>query len=195
MAKETLLKKEFAERDIQRIRNLVKGNYGDSTQTQVGYTRKHIDRKEGEVWEENGKSWTIKNGIKISESKLNKAKKQIFTPILCPSCNKSMKTKQDKKMFHIQGKCLDCVIRMETKLKLEGKFEEYQKTIIENNVKSMLTDFENGLEDFINLMYGNEQFISENGDIEEWHVKAINKEKIREQLLKDIEEAKSNMNT
>ena len=74
MAKETLLQKEFREKDIRRIRNLVSGNQGDSTQTQVGYSRKHIERKDGDVWEENGKTWTLKNGIRISISKLERAK-------------------------------------------------------------------------------------------------------------------------
>ena len=66
MAKETLLQKEFREKDIRRIRNLVSGNQGDSTQTQVGYSRKHIERKDGDIWEENGKTWTLKNSIKIN---------------------------------------------------------------------------------------------------------------------------------
>jgi hypothetical protein len=190
MSKETILKKEFVEKDIQRIRNLVRGNYNDSTQTQVGYTRKSIDRKENEIWEEDGKHWIIKNGVKISESKLGNAKKYTFIPILCPKCNKPMKKEHDKKMFHLHSTCLDCVIKMETKLKLEGKFDEYENNIIKNNIKSVLNSFENELDDFVDSFYGNEQFVSENGDIEDWHAKAVDKEKIRKQLLEDIEEAR-----
>ena len=122
MAKETLLQKEFQKRDIQRIRNLVSGNQGDATQTQVGYTTKQIDRSEGDIWEEFGRKWTVKNGIKMSVTKLDRAKKSVFAPLLCPSCSKSMKTEHDKKMFRIHNICFDCVIKMETQLKIEGKY-------------------------------------------------------------------------
>jgi hypothetical protein len=194
MAKETLLQKEFAERDIKRIRNLVSGNYNDATQTQVGYSRKHIERKEGEIWEENGKSWTVKNGIKISVSKLERAKTYSYTPILCPDCSKPMKGQHDKKMFRIHSMCLDCVIVMETKLKLEGKYEEYEKNIVKNNANFMLDEFENGFEDFLNS-FDATSFVTEQGDIEDWHVKALDKQKIREQVTKDLEEARIKLNS
>lgn len=194
MAKETLLQKEFAEKDIKRIRNLVSGNYNDATQTQVGYSRRHIERKEGEVWEENGKSWTIKNGIKISVSKLERAKTYSYTPILCPNCSKPMKGQHDKKMFRIHNMCLDCVVEMETKLKLEGKYEEYENNIVKNNANFMLDEFENGFEDFLNS-FDATSFVTEQGDIEDWHVKALDKQKIREQVTKDLEEARAKLNS
>ena len=194
MAKETLLQKEFAEKDIKRIRNLVSGNYHDATQTQVGYSRKHIDRKEGEVWEENGKSWTVKNGVKISVSKLDRAKSYAFTPILCPDCNKPMKTEYDKRMFRIHKMCLDCTIKMETQLKVEGTYQEYEDKIIKANANFMLDEFENGFNDFLNSFDTN-GFVTEQGDIEDWHVKALDKQKIREEMLKDLEETRTKLNT
>ena len=39
------------------------------------YVKKQEDHKEGDVWEENGKQWTIKNGIKMTISKLDLVKK------------------------------------------------------------------------------------------------------------------------
>jgi hypothetical protein len=101
-----------------------------------------------------------------------------------------MKKEHDKKMFHLHNTCLDCVIKMETKLKLEGKFDEYENNIIKNNIKSVLNSFENEIDDFVDSFYGNEQFVSENGDIEDWHAKAVDKEKIRKQLLEDIKETR-----
>ncbi len=32
------LKKEFQKRDVERIRNLVKGKYGEKTRDSIGYT-------------------------------------------------------------------------------------------------------------------------------------------------------------
>jgi len=63
MSKETLLNRQFTEREVQRMRNIVMEKHGDKTQSQIGYEN-NIQRKEGDTWEEQGKTWTIKNGIK-----------------------------------------------------------------------------------------------------------------------------------
>ena len=38
-------------------------------------------------------------------------------------------------------KCSDCVIEMEHKLKMEGKYKEYERNIIATNAESYLDDF------------------------------------------------------
>ena len=55
-----MLKKEFKRKDVQRARNLIMGNSGASTNIQVGYNKKQTEYKEGDVWIENKKTWTIK---------------------------------------------------------------------------------------------------------------------------------------
>ena len=194
MSKETLLQKEFTKRDVQRIRNLVSGKQGDATQTQVGYTTKYIDRNEGDIWEEFGKKWTIKNGIKISVTKLDRAKLHAHAPLLCPACSKPMKTEHDKKMFRIHQTCFDCVIKMETRLKIEGKYQEYEDKIIKSNANFMLDEFVNGFDDFLNS-FDSTGIVTEQGDIEDWHVKALDKQKIREQVMKDVEESRAKLNS
>jgi hypothetical protein len=195
MAKETLLQKEFEKRDVQRIRNLLSGKQGDATQTQVGYTTKYIKRSEGDVWEEFGRKWTLKNGIKMSVTKLDRAKKSVFTPLLCPECSKPMKTEYDKKMFFIHNQCLDCVIKFETQLKIEGKYQEYEDKIIKANANFALDEFVNGFDSFLDSMDSNNGFVTEQGDIEDWHVKALDKQKIREQVMKDVEESRAKLNS
>ena len=195
MAKETLLQKEFQKRDIQRIRNLVSGNQGDATQTQVGYTAKQINRSEGDIWEEFGRKWTVKNGIKMSVTKLDRAKTALFVPLLCPNCSKPMKGGHDKKMFFIHNKCLDCVIKFETQLKIDGKYQEYEDKIIKANANFALDEFINGFDSFLDSMDSNSGFITEQGDIEDWHAKALDKHKIREQVMKDVEESRARLNS
>jgi hypothetical protein len=195
MSRETLLQKEFQKRDVQRIRNLLSGNQGDATQTQVGYTTKQIDRSEGDVWEELGRKWTLRNGIKVSVTKLDRAKSASFVPLLCPNCSNPMKNKHDKKMFFIHNQCLKCVIKFETQLKTDGKYDEYEKALIKSNVNFVLDDFENGFEDFLNSIDSSSGFVTEQGDIEDWHVKALDKQKIREQVIKDIEESRAKLNS
>jgi hypothetical protein len=195
MAKETLLQKEFQTRDLQRIRNLVSGKQGDATQTQVGYTSKYINRSEGDVWEELGRKWTLRNGIKVSVTKLDRAKSASFVPLLCPNCSKPMKGGHDKKMFFIHNKCLDCVIKFETQLKIDGKYQEYEDKIIKANANFALDEFVNGFESFLDSVDSDSGFITEQGDIEDWHVKALDKQKIREQVMKDVEESRAKLNS
>ena len=83
-----MLKKEFAKKDVERIRNLVKGKYGEKTQTSVGYSKKETQYKEGDVWTESGRKWTIKDGIKQNITKMDKFKNSIRVPLFCPSCGK-----------------------------------------------------------------------------------------------------------
>jgi hypothetical protein len=79
-----MLNKEFQKKDVQRLRNLVQGKYGDKTTVGVGYSKKYEHHKEGDVWEENGRQWTIKNGIKQNVTKLDLAKEAHVLPLLCP---------------------------------------------------------------------------------------------------------------
>ena len=81
-----MLKKEFKRKDVDRARNLIMGKSGASSETQVGYNKKRIDYKEGDVWVENKKTWTIKDGIKQTISKMDAIKKEINIPLCCPKC-------------------------------------------------------------------------------------------------------------
>ena len=96
-----MLKKEFKKKDVERMRNLIKGNTNSSTEIQIGYTKKQEDYKEGDIWEENGKTWTLKNGIKQTATKLDKIKKEATMPLFCPNCGKLMKHHLNAKFYKI----------------------------------------------------------------------------------------------
>ena len=63
-----MLKKQFKERDVQRLRNLVTHKYGNKTTQGIGYTKPQEFHNEGDEWEEDGRKWTIKNGLKQIEN-------------------------------------------------------------------------------------------------------------------------------
>jgi len=175
------LKKEFTKTDVQRLRNLVTGKYGDKTSVGVGYTKSHIDYKEGDIWESDGRTWTIKNGLKQNITKLDKAKESNLMPLFCPECTKIMKNRNDKQFYNIHKKCFNCVIEFETKLKFEGKWEEYEKTIHNSEVDNIIIEFKNWAKD--ELKEDNNSYVTEAGDIENWV--GDNKEN----LEKNIEES------
>jgi uncharacterized protein (UPF0128 family) len=99
LPKDSTLKKEFKKSDVQRMRNIITGKTGDRTQILGGWENKIEEHKEGDAWEEDGKKWTIKNGIKQSITKLDKFKHLISLPLTCPSFKKPMKADElNKKM-------------------------------------------------------------------------------------------------
>ena len=186
MSKETLLKKEFKERDVARLRNIITKKYGDSTGTQVGYQKKDEDHKEGDIWEENGKTWTIQSGLKQTYTKLDSVKKAVRMPFVCPKCSRPMKSRLDKKMYPIHNTCFSCVVEMETLLKAEGKYEEYARKMVTNNILTHIEEAEQFIEEFANM--GKDTFVTEQGDIEDWEG-GLDKEKI----VKEMKEGLQNM--
>jgi hypothetical protein len=175
---ENNLKKEFSKRDVQRMRNIITGNAGNATGTQVGYSKQSQDYQEGDTWEENGKQWAIKNGIKQTVTKFDKLKKLVTFPLTCPECSKPMKSNElNKKMYTIHTKCFDCVVEMEAKIKREGKWEEYEKGMMNKNKNAMVNDFEASIEEFYKMQ--SESYFTEAGDLESWSGGKINEEEIK----------------
>lgn len=165
MAKETLLKKEFKQSDVQRVRNLVNKNYTEKTSIQAGYAKKYQHRTEGDIWEEEGRMWTIKNGIKQNISKVKFAKTLAKIPLTCPKCSTSMNYWLHKKMYKIHGFCFDCTVKYETSLRKAGLYDQYEKNMIKGNIKGFLNDLETWVVEQKNNQL---TIVTEQGDIEDW---------------------------
>jgi|TARA_B110000908_G_scaffold172157_1_gene238037 hypothetical protein len=160
------LKKEFSKKDVRRMRNLITGNAGASSDMQIGYKKKEIDYKEGDIWVEDKRTWTIKNGIKQTISKLDAVKKEVFMPLCCPECSRVMKKRLDKPNYNLHKKCFDCVIDFEGKLRLRGEYDDYLKNLENKNKIDILNETELYLLDVVNNT--NEGYVSEHGDVERW---------------------------
>ena len=193
-----MLKKEFKRKDVQRARNLIRGNSGASTGTQIGYKKETKDYKEGDVWTEGRITWTIKNGIKQTISKLDKIKKEVFMPLSCPCCGKVMKKRLDKPNYKIHKKCHDCVIEFEHKLRIqsEEKYQEYLKNLEYKNSIDILKETEELLLGLVNNI-SNKNHVSEDGVIEKW-VGGVDKKqlisKVKSEFKAEREKLKINDN-
>ena len=179
-----MLKKEFKRKDVNRARNLIMGKTGASTGTQIGYNTKQTDYKEGDVWTEGRKTWTIKNGIKQTMSKLDTLKKEVFMPLSCPCCNKIMKKRLDKPNYKIHKKCHDCVVEFEHKLKIRGEYDNYIKKLKIKNSFAVVDEMESYLLDVINNT-SNSDYVSEDGVIEKWKGGA-NKTKLENKVKEEF---------
>ena len=166
MSNESLLKKEFKHSDVQRVRNIVNKDFTGKTKQQTGYKKAFEYHKEGDIWEEGGKQWTIKNGIKQNITKLDAAKKAVHIPLTCPKCGGPMKHWLAKKMYRIHGFCFDpCTVEMEVDLKKTGLFEQYEKRMMSGNMKAFADDIESWVTETIST---SSNFVTEDGTIENW---------------------------
>ena len=183
MSNESLLKKEFKQSDVQRARNLVNKDFTAKTKLQTGYKKSFGYHKEGDIWEESGKTWTIKNGIKQNITKLDKAKKATRIPLTCPKCGGSMKHHLAKKMYKIHGFCFDpCTVEMEADLRRAGLYEQYEKRMMSGNMKAFADDIESWVTETIST---SSNFVTEDGTIETWG--GMSSSKVQE-ILKGMKE-------
>jgi hypothetical protein len=175
MSKENVLKKQFVEKDVNRLRNLVQGKHGSKSQVSIGFTGgqegPHI---EGDIWEAGDTTWTIKDGIKQNVTKLDKAREAVNFPIFCPCCKKTMKPHLDKKWFNMYKRCFNCQIDFEAAIRREGLWEEYEKTIYNSDIEGIIETFELWMNEEIkhNAI---QSYITEAGDVEKWTGSVKNK--------------------
>ena len=175
-----MLKKEFKRKDVNRMRNLITGKTGASSGSQIGYSKKEEEHKEGDVWTEGKKTWTIKNGIKQTVSKLDKIRKETLMPLCCPECNNVMKKTLDKSCYKAHKKCLDCVVEDEKQLMYKsmreasgvaniGPLENYQKSKRIKELKTNIARINDMEAAYIaKINQSKTSYISEQGDIERW---------------------------
>jgi len=89
--------------------------------------------------------------IKTEREKKNErmdALKDAKTPWFCPECDKVMKSRLDDKMYRLHNQCFDCQVRFENKLRIEGKYDEWEQKKVLNNQLSYIKDQIESIEDW-----------------------------------------------
>jgi bacterioferritin-associated ferredoxin len=180
--KESQLKKEFDSKAVNRVRNLVKKDFTSKTTVGTGYSKKREKHSEGDIWEEDGRTWTIRNGVRQNITKLDKAKKTLQVPLTCPKCGGSMKHYLAKKMYKIHGFCFECTVDMEAKLRYAGLYEQYEKQMMQGNMEAWATGLEQWVHDQLEESM---TFVTEEGDVEDWNG---NLTKQKQELTKSMNE-------
>ena len=147
-------------------------------------------KQEGDVWEGlDGRKWTIKNGIKQNVTKLDLAK----TPWFCPECQKSMSHRLDDKFWNLRGKCFDCVVKEETEIRRQGKWEEYEQQKMKANYIASLKDKIAELQHYHDTI-SSPSFVHADDEkilmIEKWNVDV---DRIKADLLVDIADMKKHL--
>jgi ribosomal protein L37AE/L43A len=61
--------------------------------------------------------------------------KEARVPWFCPECNKVMKRRLDDRMWYLYNHCLDCQVKVETKMRVDGTYDEWAiKKVIANKL-------------------------------------------------------------
>ena len=162
------MRKGLAKDKVQRMRNLVSGNYGDKTKIQTGFVDTKVVYVEGDVWESKGKTWTIKNGIRQTINKLDEARKAIRVPLACPKCKDPRMTKPAyKQIYKRYGFCPNCLAKFEKQLRKDGLYEDYVSKVNKSSNESWIRQMTGEYQDWLDSR-DSDGYITESGDIEGW---------------------------
>ena len=185
--------------NVQDVKKLLAGEHDSQNRVQVGYAGEKSEdtetRKVGDKWfDSDGNEWEQKNGYKVKLGKVwqQELHEYLNTFTNCPkeTCTCGMPKRLDEKMRRIHGMCFDCVIVMEHKIRLEGKWDDYEKRKVKDNAIAWLAEAErdkNLIADELSRL----EFSNDFGDIEKWKT-SINKEELLEKIEKEFEEFKKN---
>ncbi len=180
--------------NIDKIKDYVNGVV--EPKIRVGYLPPAEKRhKDGEIWKDkNGTEWVQIKNSKISK-KLYDARE--ITKQICSSCKKDIRWSSDKndtKMFNKTGKCYDCIIEEETKMRLDGTFEIYEKIKVIKNQKSFLLDLQQKIKESLVWLENKSnkiEYLNEDGSSECWT------DRSREEFIKgannDLQEIKKSL--
>ena len=176
---------------------------GETPVIKVGYQPKQIsDEYVGEFIDRDGKSYPKfknKDGkvyVKKGNTKIDLRvfeKEVVNCPLFCPVCGKPMKTKSDEKMWRLRGKCLQCVVKEEHKIRLSGYWNLYERIKINQNKVAFLNQILDEINEYLTNGIKKEiQFINENGKIEKWNNEAYSKtveflEKEKKEVIENLQ--------
>jgi hypothetical protein len=171
---------------------------GERPITMVGYSKKTKKRKEGEIWEDTkGIKWQQKNGYKVRINEQALTIKNLTQQICKCGQNIQFGNKLDSIFYKKTGKCFDCIIEEETKLRIWGIYPLYEKYKLLSNYLSELMDLRNKVIDSINYFEKSEGksldlLCNSEGFIEKF--KGLNTETLLNNAKKDLEELNKAIN-
>ena len=82
------------------------------------------------------------------EGPLTKIMQDVRMPLFCKKCDKLMKKRLDDKMWGLYNHCFNCQLQFEHELRLEGKYDEWEKEKVKQNKISFIKDQIQSLEEW-----------------------------------------------
>lgn len=163
---------------------------GDRPFTTVGYTgRQYVKRKTRDKWTDSkGIEWEQKISGPVRVNRVADIVRAA-TNDKC-YCGQEIKwgSRADKILFRKTGLCSNCLTDYETKLRIVGIYDDYEKYKIISNEIGILNDTKSKVEDVIKFFSNDngdvEMVCNSEGFVERW--KTVNREQILEDAKKDL---------
>ena len=121
---------------------------------------------------------------KTIESPLTKVMQEARMPWFCPECKGIMKKRADDKYWARHKMCLECWSKKETKMKIDGTWDEYQREQDELYRRSYVKDLKAELQGYIDMVSKDQDIAQDSGDLERWGMS--DSSEIVETLSKEI---------
>lgn len=181
------MKKASGKSNLAIVRDYLDGN---RPFIQVGYTADadFANRKEGEIWTDvHGKKWIKKNGTKRA---INHVKTEVIdaTKQICKDCKMDIRwgNRYDQVFYNKTGRCQECIAKFESKLRLDGKYEDYEQKKLLQNQLSQAKEFRTKVKESYDFVSSHEKISFPNGDgtLDEWTIDR--RENILNDLKKDL---------
>ncbi len=80
--------------------------------------------------------------------KMTEIMQDVRMPLFCKKCDKVMKKRLDDKMWRLYNHCFDCQIAFENQLRIDGKYDEWEKEKVKQNKISFIKDQIQALEEW-----------------------------------------------
>ena len=96
-----------------------------------------------------------------------------------------MRNKLDQKYYNKTGMCMDCALKVETYLKVIGKFSTYEKEVSLRNYKAYMLDVREQAVEFISNLKDEIQIVNHDGTYDKLKSDST---QIREFMIKEIED-------
>ena len=185
-------------RNIDAVKKMLDGTHRTQTKKLISFSDVKLNtdekRKVGEVWIEDGVEWEQREGFKIKKGKLDAIRETLIAnriPDNCPKCKQAMTKRLDAKFWKLEKHCFDCQVDFEHNLRIEGKFDEYQKNRILRNAEAWLSDAEKDAKEIIEAFKNPVEFANSDGTFETWSGGRSHTE-VAEQIEKEFTEFKTN---
>lgn len=192
--------------NVKAIKEMIEGRHFTQTKTNVGFSdvdatkEKSQQRQIGDVWEEYDAEgnlkfvWEQKDGYKIKKSRnskiIDKTRKYLNQYENCvqgyEKCTSTQKTKLDERFRNKFGRCAECQFKIESMMKLQGIYKEYEKEQMLKNAHAFFKQADKEIEVVSKDLMSNSYYSNVDGQVEVWEGDA----KIAEDLKREYTEYK-----
>jgi hypothetical protein len=171
--------------NIKAIKQMLEGSHRTQTRTKIGFTdtevasEKNKKREVGEIWEEYDEHgqlvciWEQKKGYRVRTGVHKEAVEQIREylnayPNCLEDCKTTNFTKLDQRFRAKFGRCADCQFRIETRMKADGTYREYEKQQMLANADAFFRAADIEIESVSDQLAGELHYANVGGDMEKW---------------------------